>query len=46
LLLAERDALHDERGAPPLLLLDDVMSELDSTVVRSSSHESATPGRP
>ena len=30
LLLAERDALHDERGAPPLLLLDDVMSELDS----------------
>ncbi len=30
LLLAERDALHDERGAAPLLLLDDVMSELDS----------------
>ncbi len=30
LLLAERDALHHERGAPPLLLLDDVMSELDS----------------
>jgi DNA replication and repair protein RecF len=30
LLLAERSALHDERGAPPLLLLDDVMSELDA----------------
>jgi DNA replication and repair protein RecF len=29
LLLAERDVLADERGAPPLLLLDDVMSELD-----------------
>jgi DNA replication and repair protein RecF len=30
LLLAEREALAHERGAPPLLLLDDVMSELDS----------------
>jgi DNA replication and repair protein RecF len=30
LLLAERDALEHERGAPPLLLLDDVMSELDA----------------
>lgn len=29
LLLAERDALTASRGAPPLLLLDDVMSELD-----------------
>ncbi|MBJ7331226.1 MAG: DNA replication/repair protein RecF [Solirubrobacteraceae bacterium] len=29
LLLAERDALADARGAVPLLLLDDVMSELD-----------------
>jgi DNA replication and repair protein RecF len=29
LLLAERATLEDERGAPPLLLLDDVMSELD-----------------
>lgn len=29
LLLAEREALTAERGAPPLLLLDDVMSELD-----------------
>ena len=30
LLLAERDALADERGTPPLMLLDDVMSELDA----------------
>jgi DNA replication and repair protein RecF len=30
LLLAEREALAEERGAAPLLLLDDVMSELDS----------------
>ena len=30
LLLAERAALENERGAPPLLLLDDVMSELDA----------------
>jgi DNA replication and repair protein RecF len=30
LLLAERAALEEERGAPPLLLLDDVMSELDA----------------
>jgi DNA replication and repair protein RecF len=30
LLLAERAALADERGAVPLLLLDDVMSELDA----------------
>jgi DNA replication and repair protein RecF len=30
LLLGERAALEAERGAPPLLLLDDVMSELDA----------------
>ncbi len=30
LLIAEREALEQERGAPPLLLLDDVMSELDA----------------
>jgi DNA replication and repair protein RecF len=29
LLLAERDAIAAARGAPPLMLLDDVMSELD-----------------
>ena len=31
LLLAERAVLAAERGAPPLMLLDDVMSELDSS---------------
>jgi DNA replication and repair protein RecF len=31
LLLAEREELAAERGSPPLLLLDDVMSELDAT---------------
>ncbi|CAB4914394.1 unannotated protein [freshwater metagenome] len=30
LILGEREALADQRGAPPLLLLDDVMSELDA----------------
>ena len=30
LLLAERGVLAEERGTPPLLLLDDVMSELDA----------------
>jgi DNA replication and repair protein RecF len=30
LLLSEREALEAERGAAPLLLLDDVMSELDA----------------
>jgi DNA replication and repair protein RecF len=30
LLLAEREVLAAERGTPPLLLLDDVMSELDA----------------
>jgi DNA replication and repair protein RecF len=29
LLLAEREAIADSRGAPPVMLLDDVMSELD-----------------
>jgi DNA replication and repair protein RecF len=31
LLLAERDAIGATRTAPPLMLLDDVMSELDGT---------------
>lgn len=30
LLFAERDLLADERARPPLMLLDDVMSELDA----------------
>ena len=29
LLLAERDVLSEQRGRPPVMLLDDVMSELD-----------------
>ncbi len=35
LLLAEADALAERRGAAPLLLLDDVLSELDSSRRRS-----------
>jgi DNA replication and repair protein RecF len=31
LLLAEREAIAERRDAPPLMLLDDVMSELDRT---------------
>ncbi len=31
LLFAERDLLAEQRGRPPLMLLDDVMSELDAT---------------
>ena len=31
LLFAERDVLRDQRGATPLMLLDDVMSELDAS---------------
>lgn len=49
LLLAEREELAAERGAPPLLLLDDVMSELDATrrarlveVLRSSGQSVVT----
>ena len=30
LLLAEREAIAESRGTPPLMLLDDVMSELDA----------------
>ena len=45
LLLAERDVLEDERGAPPLLLLDDVMSELDFGR-RERSSRGCAPGRP
>ena len=30
LLFAERELLAERRGRPPLMLLDDVMSELDS----------------
>jgi DNA replication and repair protein RecF len=49
LLLAEREELADVRGAPPLLLLDDAMSELDaarrdrlSTLLRSGGQAVVT----
>src|SRR5439155_93545 len=35
LLLAEAELLADQRGVPPLLLLDDVLSELDYVGVRA-----------
>jgi DNA replication and repair protein RecF len=38
LLLAERDALARHRSAPPLMLLDDVMSELDTDRRRALVH--------
>jgi DNA replication and repair protein RecF len=31
LLFAERDVLREQRGTTPLMLLDDVMSELDAS---------------
>ena len=45
LLLAERAVLDDERGAPPLLLLDDVMSELDAGRRRQLVERLATGGQ-
>ena len=45
LLLAEREELAAERGAAPLLLLDDVMSELDATR-RERLASAAAPRRP
>ena len=43
LLLAEREELAAERGAAPLLLLDDVMSELDGDPPRAPG-DAAAPG--
>ena len=37
LVLAEADLLAERRGAPPLLLLDDVLSELDAGAAARSS---------
>jgi DNA replication and repair protein RecF len=45
LLLAERSVLEAERGAPPLLLLDDVMSELDAARRERLVHRLATAGQ-
>ena len=41
LLLAEREELAAERGAPPLMLLDDVMSELDARPPRAARRGAA-----
>lgn len=38
LLLAEAQVLTDRRGVPPLVLLDDVLSELDATRRRTLAH--------
>lgn len=45
LLLAEREALADVRGALPLLLLDDVMSELDPVRRRKLAERLDGPGQ-
>jgi DNA replication and repair protein RecF len=45
LLLAERAVLADCRGRPPLLLLDDVMSELDAQRRELLAHELAGGGQ-
>jgi DNA replication and repair protein RecF len=45
LLLAERDVLGAERGGAPLLLLDDVMSELDAERRRRLVDRLAAPGQ-
>lgn len=45
LLLAEREALADLRGALPLLLLDDVMSELDPVRRRKLAERLDGPGQ-
>jgi DNA replication and repair protein RecF len=45
LLLAEREALGRARGRTPLMLLDDVMSELDSARRELLAHELANGGQ-
>ncbi len=45
LLLAERAVLADERGRTPLMLLDDVMSELDAERRELLTHELRTGGQ-
>jgi DNA replication and repair protein RecF len=45
LLLAERAVLHELRGQPPVMLLDDVMSELDETRRTHLAHELAGAGQ-
>ena len=45
LLLAEAELIADRRGVPPLLLLDDVLSELDPARRRILAARVATAGQ-
>jgi DNA replication and repair protein RecF len=45
LLLAEADAIVEQRGTPPLLLLDDVLSELDPARRRALADRVAVRGQ-
>ncbi|TMK54305.1 MAG: hypothetical protein E6G60_22290 [Actinobacteria bacterium] len=45
LLLAEAELIADRRGHPPLLLLDDVLSELDPDRRRALAQRVATTGQ-
>ena len=45
LLLAEAETLADRRGVPPLVLLDDVLSELDATRRRTLAERIGTVGQ-
>ena len=45
LLLAEADLITERRGVPPLLLLDDVLSELDGTRRRTLANRIARTGQ-
>jgi len=45
LLLAEAEVLAERRGVPPLVLLDDVLSELDATRRRTLAERIATIGQ-
>ncbi len=45
LLLAEAEVLAERRGVPPLVLLDDVLSELDATRRRALAARIATIGQ-
>jgi DNA replication and repair protein RecF len=45
LLLAEADLIADRRGYPPLLLLDDVLSELDPARRRTLAERVAARGQ-
>ena len=45
LVLAEADLLRDRHGIPPLLLLDDVLSELDARRRRALAEHVAAAGQ-